>query len=154
MHKASTTITLYMVIKTTCISPRPFLLPLMYWPMYLSPFGHSNLVNSIPFCLQMKKETVTFSKFLPALSIHKVHENLPSVPAHIYAYKLEVSITQLSVYMIQSHGAQTQSLVASTPCVWKLFFGCFLLRLSRIKHSQGISRGNLAPRAIGFFLLL
>ena len=105
MHKASTTITLYMVIKTTCISPRPFLLPLMYWPMYLSPFGHSNLVNSIPFCLRMKKETVTFSKFLPALSIHKVHENLPGVPAHIYAYKLEVSITQLSVYMIQSHGA-------------------------------------------------
>ena len=75
-----------MAIKTTCISPRPFLLPLMYWPMYLSPFGHSNLVNSILFFLRMKRKTVIFSKFQPALSIHKVHENLPGVPAHIYAW--------------------------------------------------------------------
>lgn len=27
----------------TCISPKPFLLPLIYWPVYLSPLGHSNL---------------------------------------------------------------------------------------------------------------
>ena len=51
-----------------------------------------------------------------------------------------------------SHIAQAQSPVAGMPFVWKLCFGfgCFLLRQSRIKHSQVISMGKFRPSALKF----
>ena len=49
-----------------------------------------------------------------------------------------------------SHNAQAQSLEAGTPCVWKFFFGRFLPRLSRIKHSYIISMVKFGPTLLNF----
>ena len=56
-----------------------------------------------------------------------------------------------------SHSALAESEVASTPCVWKLIFGCFLLRLSLIKPSQVMFMVKVSPTALNFgydFILL
>ena len=51
-----------------------------------------------------------------------------------------------------NHIAQAQSPVAGMPFVWKLCFGfgCFLLRQSRIKHSQVISMEKFRPTVLSF----
>ena len=58
-----------------------------------------------------------------------------------------------------SHGAQAQSpaLAVGTTCAWNVFFGRFLLRLSRIKRPQVMSMVKLSPIALNFgydFVLL
>ena len=49
-----------------------------------------------------------------------------------------------------SHGAQAQSLVASTPVSENCFFGSFLPRLSGINRSQVIWMGKFGPTALNF----
>ena len=56
-----------------------------------------------------------------------------------------------------SHGAQAQSPVVGTTWVCKVFFNCFLQRLSRIKRPQVMSMVKLSPIALNFgydFVLL
>ena len=56
-----------------------------------------------------------------------------------------------------SHSALAESEVASTPCVWKLIFGRFLLRLSLIKPTQVMFMVKFSPTALNFgydFVLL
>ena len=59
-----------------------------------------------------------------------------------------VSPKKLLTECCWSHGEQTQSPVAGTSCVWRLFFGRYLLRLTRIKHSQAISLGQFGPTLV------
>ena len=49
-----------------------------------------------------------------------------------------------------SHGAQAQSPAVGTTWAWKVFFGRFLLRLSRIKGPQVISMVKFSPIALNF----
>ena len=56
-----------------------------------------------------------------------------------------------------SHSALAQSQVSSTPCVWKLIFGRFVLRLCLFKPSQVIFMIKFSPTALSFgydFVLL
>ena len=56
-----------------------------------------------------------------------------------------------------SHSALAQTQVTSTPCVWKLIFGRFLLRLSLIKPSQVMFMVKFSSTALNFdydFVLL
>ena len=56
-----------------------------------------------------------------------------------------------------SHGAQSQSPVIGKTWAWKVFFGRFLLRLSRIKRPQVMSMVKFGPTTLNFgydFVLL
>ena len=56
-----------------------------------------------------------------------------------------------------SHSALAQTQVNGTPCVWKLIFGCFVLRLSLIKPSQVMFMVKFSATALNFdydFVLL
>ena len=48
------------------------------------------------------------------------------------------------------HSALAPSPFIGTPCVWRLIFGRFLLRLSRIKRPQVMSMVKFSPIALNF----
>ena len=62
-------------ISPTCISPRPFLLPLIYWPVYLSPLGHSNLETK-----RMKLHKRNQIKEIPTKLVEKWIATFPGRP--------------------------------------------------------------------------
>ena len=67
-------------------------------------------------------------------------------------YKHKISTSYLSSLQVclTFWNISAKSPVASTPFAWKLFFGRFLLRLSRIKRSQGMSMVKIGSRAPNF----
>ena len=63
----------------------------------------------------------------------------------------------LSIECCLSHDAQAQSLLVFTTWAWKVFFGRFFLRLSKIKRPQVMSMVKFRPIALNFgydFVLL
>ena len=67
-------------------------------------------------------------------------------------YKHKISTSYLSSLQVclTFWNISAKSPVASTPFAWKLFFGRFLLRLSRIKRSQIMFMGKIGPTAFNF----
>ena len=61
----------------TFISPNPFLFPLMYWPVYSSPLGHSNLASNSRKVIKSKKQKKKKSYKRKLEIMRKFKSNLP-----------------------------------------------------------------------------